>query len=215
MWGNQNGVLCVVGNNGTIAYSSNHGSSWTKLESGTTLGLSDVYGLEDNIIYACGLDYNLSKGIVLRKQGQSWITVVEGDIIDSSELFKPKLYGITEGLWMDEKGTVYTVGNFMYQFKRGKWGYAKSLAGNTLYGNPGYLFRGYLHSVRGNKSNGLLICGEINTVRHFNGVSWIQVGEPYQPLNYDAFWYSCDIKNNLMITVGKENGRATVLMARR
>jgi hypothetical protein len=213
LWGENSSSMYAVGYGGGIAHYN--GSTWTKLESGTTLGLSGIFGLDDNTIYACGLDYNLSKGIVLRRQGQSWGTVVEGDIIDSSQLFKPKLYGITEGLWIDEKGTVYTVGNFMYQFKRGKWDYVSSLPGNILYGNSGFLYRGYLHAIRGNASNDIVIAGEINTVRHFNGVSWVQVGEPYQPLNYNAFWYSCDIKNNMMIAVGDENGRATILLARR
>jgi hypothetical protein len=212
MWAlSENDIYCV-GNSGSIYHYTGSGT-WTKLESGTGLGLSGIFGLDDNTIYACGLDYNQSKGVVIRKQGQSWITVVEGAIIDSSELFKPKLYGITEGLWIDEKGTVYTVGNLMYQYKRGKWSFAKSLAGNIPTG--GYFYFGYLHAIQGNASNDIVIAGEINTVRHFNGTSWVQVGEPYQPLNYNAFWYGCDIKNNMMIAVGKESGRATVLLARR
>jgi hypothetical protein len=214
MWASSENDIYCVGKSGSIYHYTGSGT-WLKLESGTTLGLSGIFGLDGNTINACGLDYNQSKGVVLRKQGQSWVTVVEGDIIDSSELFKPKLYGITEGLWIDEKGTVYTVGNFIYQFNRGKWDYARSLAGNTLYSNPGFLYRGYLHAIRGNASNDMVIAGEINTVRHFNGISWVQIGEPYQPLNYNAFWYGCDIKNNMMIAVGDEDGRATILLARR
>jgi hypothetical protein len=209
-WGTSSSSMYFCGPGGSLVY---YNGTWTKMESGTTLGLSGIFGLDGNTIYASGLDYNQSKGVVIRKQGQSWVTVVEGDIIDSSQLFKPKLYGITEGLWIDEKGTVYTVGNFMYQYKRGQWSFVKSLAGNILSG--GYFYFGYLHAIRGNASNDIVIAGEINTVRHFNGVSWVQVGEPYQPLNYNAFWYGCDIKNNMMVVVGKESGRATVLMARR
>ena len=101
------------------------------------------------------------------------------------------------------------------QLKAGKWNYVKSLPGNILYGNPNNLYRGYLHAIRGVASNDMVIAGEINTLRHFNGVAWVQIGEPYQPLNYNKFWYACDMKNNMIIAVGDANGRATILLARR
>ncbi len=103
----------------------------------------------------------------------------------------------------------------MYQYKRGIWDYVRSLPGNRIGGNPGYQYGGYKHSVRGVASNDMLVVGEINTVRHFNGVTWTQIGEPDQPLNYNAFWYGCAMKNNMMIVVGKENGQATILVAKR
>jgi len=48
MWGNAaTGELYVVGNNGTIAYSPDRGSTWRQLESGTTLGVQDIFGSPD------------------------------------------------------------------------------------------------------------------------------------------------------------------------
>ena len=43
MWGSPSGQLYVVGNQGTIGYSPDHGGSWQKITSGTTLRLNDIY----------------------------------------------------------------------------------------------------------------------------------------------------------------------------
>ncbi len=205
--------IYAVGGNGSIVHFN--GNNWQKQESGTTLALTGIKKTSDNQLYACGIHYGQSKGVVLRKTEQGWQTIIEGDIIDSSQLFKPKLLGITEGLWIDEKNTLYTVGNLIYQYRSGIWSLVKSLAGNNFTGNPNFRYRGYLHAIDGNISNDIFIAGEINSVRHFNGVTWMQIGLPYHPLNYDMFWFGCNVKNNIAIVVGKTNGRASILTAKR
>ena len=216
IWGTSSSNLYIVGTGGNIIHYD--GRQWRRLESGTELGLLDIYGLSSEEIHACGSHWGEVRGVVLKKQGNNFSKIIEGEIlIDTTELFKTKLYGITRGLWIDEKGTLYTVGNLMYQYKQGKWGYVKSLPGNSLWGNPGYLYRGFLHSVRGNASNDMFIFGEINTIRHFNGVSWAEVGPPYYPLKYDMFWYSCAVKGNLAVGVGKISSerKAMVIILKR
>lgn len=113
--------------------------------------------------------------------------MIEGELLaDTAELFLTKLYGITEGVWTDQHNTLYTVGNLMYRYRNGEWSYVESLQGNVLGGNPNNLYRGYLHAVRGNASNDMLIVGELNTLRHFNGVTWMEVGPPYRPLQFEG-----------------------------
>jgi hypothetical protein len=125
------------------------------------------------------------------------------------------LYGITESLWMDEKATLYAAGNWLYEFRKGKWGYVQSMPENFLNGNAGYKYRGYIHSIRGTASNDIFVFGEINTIPHFNGLTWSEVGLPYNPLNFNMFWYKGAIKGNLVVGVGKCDGKAILIRMNR
>jgi hypothetical protein len=193
--------LYAVGGAGTIVRFD--GTTWQRQESGTTLALSDVYGVSANEVYATGNSRAFSRGVVLKGNGQTWQTLIVSESADTIGLFQTRLYGGMEGLWVDERGTLYTVGNMMFQRKHARWEYMRSLPGNCVTCNPDYLHQGYLLSVRGNASNDMFVCGQINTLKHFNGVRWTQVGIPYHPLRYDIFWYSTHIKGNVAVAVGE------------
>jgi hypothetical protein len=213
MWGSPNGELFVVGNSGTIAYSPNRGATWRRQESGTTQYLSDVFGISADNVYVSGKSPTVGRGVVLKKNGQTWQTMILSESFDTTGFLRTKLYGAIDGLWKDERGTLYTVGNLMFQYKHGRWDYMRSLAGNCLGCNPNYLHHGYLHSVRGNSSNDMIVAGERNTLRHFNGVSWAEMGPPYHP-NSELDWYQVAIKGNMAVAAGSvlENfGRGVIV----
>ncbi len=200
LWGTSPNAMYAAGSGGNIAFYN--GSTWQRQESGTTLFISDVFGVSPTEIYATGNQRAFARGLVLHGNSQTWQTMIVSESDDTVGLFRTKLYGAMEGLWVDERGTVYTVGNLMYQFRHGRWDYTKSLPGNYFSGNPGYLYRGYLFSVRGDASNDMFISGEINTLRHFNGVRWSEVGVPYHPLRYELAWYSVSMKGHAAVAVG-------------
>lgn len=135
---------------------------------------------------------------------------VYGNGFDPSELFKTQLYGTTDGVWADERGTLYTVGNLMYKYKRGKWNYVTSLPENYIGGNPGNYYRGYLHAIRGNASNDIFVFGESNTIIHFNGSTWKKIGPPYQPFT-DHFWFNCAVNGDLIVGVGETGNQARII----
>ncbi len=203
IWGTSSNNLYVVGTQGLIAHYD--GRRWQKLESGTELGLRDIWGVSDNEIYIVGVNRAQVLGVVLKYDGSSWQKMIdgfaEGNGFDPSQLFKTQLYGATEGIWVDEHGTVYTVGNLMYQYKRGKWDYVRSLPENHLNGNPGNYYRGYLHAVRGNASNDMFIFGQSETLIHFNGSTWEKIGPAYVPWS-PRWWYNSDVKRDLAVAVG-------------
>ncbi|RMG01492.1 MAG: glucosyl transferase [Acidobacteria bacterium] len=209
LWGSSSNDLYAVGNKGNIAHWD--GRKWTKIESGTTLFLSDIWGVSSHELYATGNSRAFVRGVVLKGNGQTWQTMIVSESDDTTGLFRTRLYGAMEGLWVDERGTLYTVGNFMFQHKHGRWDFMHSLPGNYFGGNPNYLHRGYLHDVHGNSSNDMFICGQINTLRHFNGVSWAEVGIPYYPLKYGLFWYRVAVKGNTAVAVGSNLSRGVVI----
>ena len=212
IWGTSSNDLYVVGNGGNIAHYSGPSGGWQKIESGTDLDLIDIYGDDEGNIYAAGLDVSLVKGVVLKSnQSGLWCVMIVGEIIDDTELFE-KLFGRLGTLWVDELGTLYAGADFLYYYKNKEWDYVRSLPENYIGSDPYYI--GYLYSIRGNRSNDILICGDRNTLRHFNGVNWFEIGIPYNPYR-SIFWRSVGIKDNLAVAVGDEGIKAEIIILKR
>ncbi|MDP1994126.1 MAG: hypothetical protein Q8K40_02660, partial [Ignavibacteria bacterium] len=213
VWGTSSSNIYFSGQNGSLAHYN--GKSWQKIESGTDFYLLDIYGTTAGDIYSAGLKVSEAKGIVLRrnKSGQ-FETMVEGDIVSKEELFNPKLYGSLSSVWVDENNVIYTGGNLFYQFKNNRWDYVKSLPENYIGGNPGTYYRGYIGSVRGNASNDMIIAGDRNTLKHFNGVDWQQLGLPYSASS-DISWGRVAIKGNIAVAVGNEGYKAKIIVLKR
>lgn len=212
IWGNSSSDLYVVGNDGNIAHYN--GSQWTKIESGTTLHLTDVYGDANGNVYAAGVNIAEVKGVVLEGNTNQFTIKIAGEIIDESELFISKLYGSFGAIWVDENGTIYTGGNLMYQFKNNRWDYVRSLPENFLGGNPGSYYRGYISAIRGNGSNDIVIAGGRNTLKHFNGISWQQLGMPYSPSSVIR-WAGLSMKDNKLVAAGGNGNKAFVMLLNR
>ena len=212
LWGTSSNDLYVVGNGGNIAHYSGPSGGWQKIESGTDLDLIDIYGDDEGNIYAAGLDVSLVKGVVVKSnQSGLWCVMIVGEIIDDTELFE-KLFGRLGTLWVDELGTLYAGADFFYYYKNKEWDYVRSLPENYIGSDPYYI--GYLYSIRGNRSNDILICGDRNTLRHFNGVNWFEIGIPYNPYR-SIFWRSVGIKDNLAVAVGDEGIKAEIIILKR
>ena len=213
MWGTSSSDLYIEGDNGNIAHYN--GKSWQKLESGTDFYLLDIYGTTGRDVYFAGLKVSEVKGIILRKnQSGQFETMVEGDMVSKEELFHPKLYGSLSSVWVDENNVLYAGGNLFYHYKNNKWNYVKSLPENYLGGNPGTYYRGYINSIRGNASNDMIIAGDRNTLKHFNGVDWQQLGLPYSASS-DIIWSTVAIKGNIAVAVGDEGYKAKIIVLKR
>ena len=212
MWGTSSSDFYIVGNSGSIAHYD--GTTWTIIESGTTLHLTDIYGDNKGNICSAGVDIPNIKGVVVKSNAtNSWNIMIEGEVIDESQLFS-KLFGSFGAIWIDEIGTVYTGGNLMYEYKNNKWNYVTSLPENYIGGNPGTYYRGFINSIKGNASNDMIIAGDRNTLKHFNGLTWEQIGLPYSP-NSGIIWARIAMKDNLAIAVGDEGIKAKIIMLKR
>ena len=208
MWGTSGNNLYFAGNNGAIYHFT--GQNWQQISSGTELALIDIYSKDGNEIYAAGINVSEVKGVVLKGAGNQFSVMINSEIIDESELFD-KLYGDLASVWVDELGTVYSGGNLLYRYKNNEWNYVTSLPENFIGGNPGSYYRGALSSIRGNASNDYIIAGERNTLKHFNGVSWAQIGLPYSPASAIG-WAKIVQKGNLAVAVGINGSKAFIIM---
>jgi hypothetical protein len=208
--------LYAVGTNGTIVHYRN--GNWSRLTSGTGLGLTDITENENGDIYACGGNLSTGQGIVLKINSNNTVTKIidsyyYGSGFDSTKMFTENLYGPLVGIWVAENGSIYTVGNIIYRYINGRWDYAKGIEYNYL-GAGEFTGRGFSWDVSGNKNNDFVFVGERNTVRYFNGIRAVQIGEPFSYTS-EYQWYSVDYKQNTAVTAGKKGGYAAVIIFKR
>jgi hypothetical protein len=211
IWGSSSNELYAVGNEGNIARYLN--GTWSRIESGTDIPLVDIYSNNGSDIYISGAFTPQVKGILLRGNGNQFSIMIKSEIITENELFE-RLYGELATVWVDEIGTVYTGGNLLFRYKNNEWNYEKSLPENFIGGNPGAYYRGFISSMRGNASNDFIIAGDRNTLKHFNGVNWEQIGLPYDPQS-PIIWGSVKMKNNTAVAVGLKNNSAYIILLNR
>jgi hypothetical protein len=213
LWGTSSDDLYVIGNEGNIAHYSN--GQWGKIESGTDLTLLDIWAGNDDKLYISGANSSEAKGILLTIDQLNKVeTLVESEIVSENQLFRPKLYGELATVWIDNHNNIYTGGNLIFRQKSGVWDYLRSLPENYIGGNPNVYYRGFVNRVRGNSSNDFWIVGERNTLRHFNGVSWVQIGLSYDPSS-PITWKSVDVKDDLVVVVGNNGLHGVIMMIQR
>ena len=206
LWGTSSSDLYAVGNEGNIAHYN--GSSWTKIVSGTALNLTSISG---NIaeVYFSGVNSFTNEGILLKYKSSTISNIANGKIIGSGEVFNPFLYGEFQTVCLIDN-TLLLGGNFLYQFKFNRWNYVKSLPENFVNGNPNGSIRGFIYSITANNENDIIISGDRNTLLHFNGIDWLQLGEPYNPLSNTSH-RSTKIQNNIVVTVGFKGNKAMIM----
>ena len=213
IWGSSPDNMYFVGRNGNIAHYN--GSQWRKIESGTALGLADIHVNENGEIYACGGNLSTGQGIVLKINSNNTVTKIidgyyYGSGFDSTKMFTENLYGPITSIWVNSNGTVYAVGNLIYRYNLSIWSYASGIESNDLNSGP-FSGRGFSWGIRGKGNNDFIFVGERNTIRHFNGVSAIQLGESFSYTS-EYRWYSVDYKQNTAVTAGKKGGYAAIMV---
>lgn len=203
----------TVGPLGEIGYYKN--GTWQKEESGTGMDLYDINSTDGKTVYAGGGDYSNYNGILLNTDSNGkWQTLNEGRNIDSTALFNPYFSGIANTVWESSSGTVYFGGNLLYSYKAGVYSLVKTLPGNYIGGNSLGQYFGYISEIRGNGDNDIMLVGEGNTIRHYNGVRWSQLGMPYD-YSSNYLWSSVAMKGNLAIAVGFMNRNAVIMVLKR
>jgi hypothetical protein len=208
LWGTSSKDFYVVGNGGNIAHYN--GSSWTKIESSTEEILSDIYGI-DNDIYIAGGSNIAYTGVLLKGDSEGFNIIKEGTSQYVDTIFSPYFVGSLSSVWLSSTGTLYFGGQALYKSKFNQWDFDRTLEGNCLRCNEGGQYYATISKIRGNADNDIILVGARNTLRHFNGVSWKQLGREYDPNDPSILWYSVAMHNNIAIVVGSEGGRAAIM----
>ncbi len=198
-WGANSKDVYFVGRNGSIAHYD--GKSWKKIESGTEVNLTDVYGNEDgSIVWVCGRDGRTSETVIVEIKNENVSIVLN--------TYNGNPYS---SLWVNGN-EVTVVGNRIrrYQYKRKQietyFAPISEIDGQSFY--PG----DYTYSVRGKAKNDIFIAGENASLWHYNGSSWYQFESQY---GSDRRLKSIDVKDNIVVAVGNEGWPGLILVGHR
>lgn len=200
IWMNSDKNVYVVGDSGSIAHYTD--GSWTKMQSGTTIDLRDVWGSPDgSVVWACGYkNYNVTtaQSVLLRYDGTGWKTVWtrQGNTT-------PPYGDLVTSLWGND--SLYLVGtNGVFR---------EDLSGKD---SVEHLFSltNFPYGISGSADNNIAFVGDDAMIYHFNGSSWklMHTSALDQPL------YSVAVSKDLIVAVGSDYsigfGAALIYMGR-
>ncbi len=175
--GNQ---IYLVGSNGFIAYYSN--GSWQKIESGTNLDISDIWGYQ-------GI-FNL-KDVVLYVAGKQIFQLSGNTSLVSN--FNPNR--IMRSVWFNFRNIVYAAGDGIFSINNNSW-MKEDISDQYA------TFR-----IRGTDINNIWAAGGFGFTAHYNGAGWTTINEAaLSSGNYE----SLDVKENIVALVGFEGNSAII-----
>ncbi|MEX1138330.1 MAG: hypothetical protein WEB33_02870 [Bacteroidota bacterium] len=155
VWGTSSSNIFAVGRGGAIAHFN--GTTWTKMESGTTVGLEDIWGIDGNHIWASGRSDADGRSIVLAYSGSTWKT-----IYDNTTKPPPQQFGFNT-VWTDNPRSIHLTGSGSTAILHGP--------SETVYTkDTGKEYFSY--HIRGTSPADLFISGQGSELLHFNGSSW-------------------------------------------
>lgn len=197
-WGTSSSSMYFVGRSGSIVFYN--GSTWTKLSSGTTVDLHDVWGTPDgSMVWACGYSYDNLHSVLLKATNSSWGILWQRDGTVAVDPF-----GFNVGSLWRGSSTFAASSNGVFRLD--------SDVAQTKISGP---FLGFTASLRGNADNDFVVAGDDATIWHYNGASGklLSGGNSSQP------FYSCAIKGNCVIAVGTDYtigfGAGSIILGRR
>ncbi|MCK6615916.1 MAG: glucosyl transferase [Ignavibacteriaceae bacterium] len=196
MWGSSSSDLYVVGNGGNIAHYN--GTSWQKIESGTTLHINDVWG-----------DYNtMSKKWEILCVGSNQL-IDEGRTLLSIEENKATpindsgLSWALNSIWFKTRRKYIIGGDGLYISASTSEVWKRDIS------QPPY----YKTAVRANGLNDIFVVGAFGLILHYNGSTW----HSYLPETYlnNGAYGRVAVKNNIVIATGGQGTKAVLTMGRR
>ena len=195
-WGTSSSDIYFVGPMGTIVHYN--GNSWTKLQSGTTLQINDIWGAQNpqtgqlEILAVASDDINKK---LLRIQGTTVTTVADGGLSAS-----------LNGVWFSPSIKYYVVGAGI--------AYKNTLDNLPWSSYPSGIVTSYASGgVRGNDISDVFVAGSFFELVHYNGSSWHNYKDviPFT----DGAVGRLAVKGNLMVTVGLSGQNAIAIIGKR
>ena len=190
IWGISKNNFYVVSDNGFIAHYQS--GSWTKIESGSTLTINDVWGnVENNITTVLAAASN--QGTTDQKK----LIRIQGSKIDTLNWSPQRtLYTV----WFNNLNTIYAGGDGLYFKTQNSWE-----TNNAL--QTYFSFR-----VRGTATNNVITAGGFGFAAHFNGANWKVLDDVAL---VSGNYYGLDFKGNITALVGSNGSSAIITIGRR
>ena len=163
IWGLSPSNVYFIGNKGTIIHYN--GSSFTKMESGTDIMLTHIFGLDQDHIWVVGDDGGLHGGhsVLLFFNGSSW-KVKYHYRYNEGPPFEGGPIGQYRGIWADKDSIIMGSGHGFWHesIKTGK-GRIEPFSFHPI---------GAEEKIFARNRNDLFMIGHFYTLHHYNGKSW-------------------------------------------
>lgn len=170
MWASSPGNIWFAGYHGAIVHYD--GQAFQKFETLVDLRLNDIFGKDENNIWAVGNDSRIGKSIILSFDGNVW-SKKKDYTYNQSENIQPR--GPYRGIW-SFSDSLYVVGG------QGLWRESIITADGWLESFPPRILpSGMTLKLFGSGYNDIFHLGQCNTINHYNGETWEKL-----------FPYDCD-----------------------
>jgi len=205
-WGTSSTDMYSVGDGGTILHFD--GTTWTKMQSGTALDLQNIWGTDDQHIWTAGWNFHTGKAEVLIYDGSTW----QEDALElSGEAYK---WGLSSVWACDSAQIPCTFVSGSQLFRRsvlGNWRLDDSDRIGNHESTGSYIGVG----IRGNTPNDLIAAGSWGFAAHWNGKSWFQFKEMFEPGNGSFGTSGISMSGNTICVVGEKSGASWVAIGQR
>jgi hypothetical protein len=203
LWGTSSSNIYAVGRNGAIAHFN--GSSWQKVESGTSVDLVDVWGSPDgSVVWACGYAVDYSESVILFSAGQQFRNLWQMSIGDSGQPYR----GLIQSGW--------SIGNDSVAIVGGEGIYRHRLDGTGVGRREAYSLTAFPTRIRSSSRSTIIVSGYNGMVLHYNGSTWKEFGEFRHAAHH---FFSAGIRQEMAVIVGGDYSqierRALVLIGKR
>ena len=176
-----------MGNTGNIAHYQN--GQWSRIESGTTVDLLDIWGSSDGTLWSCGYTSNYSTTVLLRNSGSGWVKVFEGSAGEQNNGYTINQIA---GVWSKNDYRIYLLksdGIFL-QANNNELFLQKQLA-SFIYGS---------YDIDGTDDNNIFVSA-YRFVGHWNGMTFREYPAIYQE---NRKYYSIKVKGNTVCAGGTD-----------
>jgi hypothetical protein len=201
IWAADTNDIYIAGSDGWAAHYD--GTSWTRIVTGTTMDLQDVWGVKDKITGETTVLTVASN--ILTSDGNRLFKLTKTSAVPFSNNGLPPLYYFSS-IWFIDNYLYYLAGGNIYM-KRNLNGaelWAECLPRVTQY---------YMFGMRGNGLNDMVMGGSGGEIVHYNGKSWRSyLGNEVQ--EFYGNLVSIDMKGNIICAVGGgvDSGNIGVIM---
>jgi len=194
IFGENSTNIYFVGTKGTIVHNSN--GTWTKISSGTTLNIDDIWGDGGQILA-------IASNVLSFPQDRKVLQVNGNTATAISDSGLPLN---CSSIWFVSGQKYFVVGEGIH-FKH-------VLNENIWSGYPsGVVTSYYSESVRGIDTSSVVVAGDFGEIAYYNGKRWSRYWSsiPYS----NGSFHSVSIKENMMVAVGELNNAAWIVVGKR
>ncbi|MCU7503248.1 MAG: glucosyl transferase [Ignavibacteria bacterium] len=196
LWGKSSSDLYGIGWGGMITHFDGH--SWKKLETGTNLDITDIYGAMDE---RTGEMQILATATTNYPPGRAILSIKGNTVTHIS--YEPIIWDLY-AVWFIPNRHYYVTGGGIYD---------KVSLIDKFWKDDSMKYTHYsIERIKANAINDVFLAGAYGEVLHFNGVNWKSfISETY----LDGAYNNLDVKGNTIAISGGVGLRGVVLIGKR